>query len=118
MNELERRRRQREQIERAEHQLEVADKQMRTGNRRNVPPLEPTAEQLAVSPTQAITLNVEWIAAAMSHTRSEGYGAALSAFQPLVDYANQHPLGHRQAFDEAVTDPALRELLYTALDRI
>lgn len=112
------RRRQRDAVERAERDMENADKRMRATTRRDAPPLVPTREQLAANPQQAITVNVEWVGAAMANARSEGWQACLAVFKPLLDHANNHPDGWREAFNESVTDPALRKILTDALDTL
>jgi hypothetical protein len=120
MNEIEKRRRARQAISAADDYIVEIDKRMRAGNgrARDVPPLEPTAEQIAADRMQAITLNVEWVSAALNHSRSEGWGSCIDAWQDLIDYANNHPLGHRQAFDDVVTDATLRKVLYDAIAAI
>lgn len=118
MNLIEQRRRQRQAIDSAENVITEVDRQMRKDPRRDSPPMEATRAQLAANPQQAITLNVEWVHEALDHTRADGWRSCLAVFQSLVDYANKHPEGYRNAFDEVVTDPDLRAILRDALDAL
>ena len=118
MTPIEQRRRQRDSIARADEAIDETDKRMSAGGLRGIPPMLATPEQLAENPQQAITLNVEWVSAALNFTRAEGWSACIDVWQSLIDYANEHPEDWRDAFNEVVTDPALREILRDALDAI
>jgi len=117
---IEERRAARQAVEDAENVLLAADERIQQGERarpggRPAPGMAPPR---ARSSSHAVTLNILWVAEAISDARQVGWRTCIEVWQPLLDFVNNHPRGHREALDEVVSDPTLRKILYDALEQL
>lgn len=123
MSLIEERRAARLEVEQAENVLLAADERIkqtaaarRTGDAALT--MTPPATALRRTPDRAVTLDILWVAEAISDARSVGWRTCIEVWQPLLDYVNNHPAGHRNALDDVVTDERLRKILYDALEHL
>lgn len=120
MSVIDDRRKARQAVDQAENVLIAADERMGHGTPagRRRPEMTAPPEAVAAQPDRAVTLDVLWVAEAITEARQFGWRTCIEVWQGLIDYVNQHPAGHRHALDEVVTDDRLRKILYDALEAL
>lgn len=108
----------RKRIASADDVLFDTDRNMRAGGQgRAWPRMQATAEELAIAPDQAITLNVEWIASALRYSHSQGDAQVRELFAPVSAYLNEQ--GDWRGFiQQKVGDPQLRALLLSLAEAL
>lgn len=116
-----RRKAQREALERAEDIVFGMDDKLRAHNPK-APVIDPDPEKLNLSSTQAITVDIEWLAALVSHAEFAGAMRITEKLQPLTDYTTRMGVDvtgdWRDALKDSVADNELRDILTTLLDAL